>query len=193
MSEQLEAMSRSIYDNQVPKYWASIGFLSMKPLASWVEDMNDRISFLQNWYDKGTPQVFWISGFFFPQAFLTATLQNYARSRGIAIDKLSFEFIIKDDLKYTDVTAKPEDGVYCYGLFLEGCRWDYEKHMLNESEPKRLFVELPLLHLCPVVDRVKPVTGFYETPVYKVLSRTGTLSTTGHSTNYVIMMELPSD
>lgn len=104
MSEQLEAMASSIYDNQVPKYWASIGFLSMKPLASWVEDMNDRISFLQNWYDKGTPQVFWISGFFFPQAFLTASLQNYARSRGIAIDKLSFEFVIKDDLKYTDVT-----------------------------------------------------------------------------------------
>lgn len=165
----------------------------MKPLASWIEDMNDRISFLQNWFDKGTPIVFWISGFFFPQAFLTSTMQNYARSKGIAIDRLSFQFLVKDDIKWQEVTAKPEDGVYAYGLFLEGCRWAYDTHQLADSEPKKLFVELPMLHLLPTVDRVVPKEGIYNCPVYKVLSRTGTLSTTGHSTNYVIMMELPSD
>jgi len=42
------------------------GFLSLKPLASWIQDCNDRIDFLTKWYDEGTPKVFWISGFFFP-------------------------------------------------------------------------------------------------------------------------------
>lgn len=100
MSEDLENMATAIFDNCVPKYWGNIGFLSMKPLASWIDDFIERIQFLQNWYDKGTPIVFWISGFFFPQAFLTSTMQNMARSNGIAIDRLTFEFCLKDDLKY---------------------------------------------------------------------------------------------
>jgi len=137
--------------------------------------------------------VFWISGFFFPQAFITGTLQNFARKYKIAVDLLSFDYVIKDDLSYKDVTAKPEDGVYVYGIYMEGCKWDYEKHMLAESDPKKLFTELPLLHLVPVASRKKPETGMYEFPVYKVLSRLGTLSTTGHSTNFVRWVELPSD
>ena len=46
MSEDLEKMSNSLYDNQVPKMWAEKGFLSLKPLASWTQDLNDRVNFL---------------------------------------------------------------------------------------------------------------------------------------------------
>jgi len=36
MSEDLEKMGNSLYDNQVPLDWgAPKGFLSLKPLASW--------------------------------------------------------------------------------------------------------------------------------------------------------------
>lgn len=124
---------------------------------------------------------------------MTGTLQNYSRSRKIPIDTLSFEFLIEDQRKHTDVTEKPDAGCLIYGMYLEGCKWDDTTHMLNESDPKKLFVELPMVHLNPVVDRVIPETGLYYCPVYKVLSRTGTLSTTGHSTNFVVYMELPSD
>ena len=46
MSEELEKMANSVFDNGVPKGWQEKGFLSLKPLASWITDLNDRISFL---------------------------------------------------------------------------------------------------------------------------------------------------
>jgi len=64
MSEDLEKLSNNLYDNQVPHMWAEVGFLSLKPLASWIEDLNKRIQFLNEWITHGTPKVFWISGFF---------------------------------------------------------------------------------------------------------------------------------
>jgi len=48
------------------------------------------------------------------------------------------------------------------------------------------------MHLIPVINREQPTDGIYNCPLYKVVSRAGTLSTTGHSTNFVMFLELPS-
>ena len=77
-------------------------------------------------------------------------------------------------------------------MYLEGCKGDYNEHMLEESDPKKLFTDIPLILLLPQMDRITPKSGIYMSPMYKVLSRSGTLSTTGHSTNFVMMMELPT-
>ena len=75
MSEELDTMANSLFNNMVPIAWQpTVGFLSLKPLASWINDLNDRISFLSKWVSNGAPATFWISGFFFPQAFFTSTL-----------------------------------------------------------------------------------------------------------------------
>jgi dynein heavy chain len=51
---------------------------------------------------------------------------------------------------------------------------------------------MPVMWLRPRHNRARPDTAAtYECPLYKTLTRAGTLSTTGHSTNYVMGVELP--
>jgi len=60
--------------------------------GSWVTDLIARVKFLNNWVDNDIPPSFWISGFYFPQAFLTGTLQNFACKYILSIDSIGFKF-----------------------------------------------------------------------------------------------------
>ncbi|CAH8652543.1 unnamed protein product [Schistosoma rodhaini] len=192
MSANLEEMARSLFDNRVPTMWASKAYPSLKPLAAWIEDLVMRVKFIQEWIDHGVPSVFWISGFFFPQAFLTGTLQNYARKKVISVDTISFDFkVMKENNE--KLNKSPNDGSYIRGLYLEGAGWDSTLNLLCESRPKELFVNMPVIWLIPTENRKSPSQGIYECPVYKTLTRAGTLSTTGHSTNFVFSIEIPTD
>uniref|UniRef100_A0A8C5RNN1 Dynein heavy chain n=1 Tax=Laticauda laticaudata TaxID=8630 RepID=A0A8C5RNN1_LATLA len=191
MSSQLELMSNSLYNNTVPEMWKSKAYPSLKPLASWVNDLLLRIDFLHKWIAKGIPPVFWISGFFFPQAFLTGTLQNFARKSVISIDTISFDFKVLRE-SANELTERPDVGCYIHGLFLEGARWDPIFFELMESKPKELYTEMAVIWLVPIPNRKPLTTGMYLCPIYKTLTRAGTLSTTGHSTNYVIAVEIPT-
>ena len=66
MSEELDALASSMFNNMVPNSFSKVGPLSLKPLASWINDLNDRINFISKWIKDGMPPAFWLSGFFFP-------------------------------------------------------------------------------------------------------------------------------
>ncbi|KAL7843672.1 hypothetical protein AOLI_G00251840 [Acnodon oligacanthus] len=192
MSSELELMANSLFINAVPEMWKAKAYPSLKPLASWVSDLVQRISFLKGWISNGIPAVFWISGFFFPQAFLTGTLQNFARRSVLSIDTISFGFKVMKE-PAAELKERPESGCFIHGLFLEGARWDTHAGLLTESRPKELYTEMAVIWMVPVPNRKPPQSGVYNCPIYKTLTRAGTLSTTGHSTNYVIAVELPTD
>ena len=149
MSGELDAVGTSMAAQRVPTMWEDQAYPSLKPLAPWTEELLRRLKFVQDWVEGGIPASFWISGFYFPQAFLTGTLQNFARAQQMPIDTLSFDYNIVST-SVSDISEKPKDGCFIYGLFLEGARFDVDSGVLADSAPKVLYTELPVMHLLPI-------------------------------------------
>ncbi|XP_069834127.1 dynein axonemal heavy chain 6 [Dendropsophus ebraccatus] len=210
MSEEMERIYKSFLNNQVPTLWSDAAYPSLKPLGSWVKDLVLRTSFIDAWIRQGEPKSFWISGFFFPQGFLTGILQNHARKYNLPIDELSFHYdvlpcyrdqaAVSEAIKTTKFGEElpmdkelptPEDGVLVHGMFMDASRWDNENMVIEDALPREMNPMLPVVHFEPRQNYQASPT-LYQAPLYKTGARAGTLSTTGHSTNFVVTVLLPS-
>ena len=86
----------------------------------------------------------------------------------------------------------PEDGINVVGMYLEGCKWNAAIHSLDESDPKILFVKAPMFWFKPCKTTEMEKRQFYEAPIYRTTERKGVLMTTGHSTNFILMLRIPT-
>uniref|UniRef100_A0A3Q3JPM2 Dynein heavy chain region D6 P-loop domain-containing protein n=1 Tax=Monopterus albus TaxID=43700 RepID=A0A3Q3JPM2_MONAL len=83
MSPNLEETFNCIYDARVPPLWEK-AYPSQKPLAAWTRDLCQRVDQFARWAETARPPVlFWLSGFTFPNGFLTAVLQSCARQHNV--------------------------------------------------------------------------------------------------------------
>ena len=192
MSDELDRVGKALYDGKVPASWLKKSFPSLKPLGSYMKEVIERAAFFKSWVDDGIPTTFPLYAFFFTQAFLTGSKQNFARSHKIEIDKVDFDYAVLDGDEST-YTEKPADGVYCFGMHIDGAAWDPVRRSLCESEPKVLYAPCPGIHMIPA--RVEDFKEYnhYKAPLYKTADRRGILSTTGHSTNFVMDIRVPCE
>lgn len=190
MSPALDLQSNYMLLGRIPENWRKVSYPSLKPLPSYISDFVERMNMLNDWYTNGKPPTFWLSGFFFTQAFLTGSMQNYARAKKVPIDLLIFDFEVR---KVDYELVPPEWGVYVQGLFMDGGRWDRSTHAIAEQFPKILNESLPVIWLYPFLKASFEEGTRYKCPLYKTLERKGVLATTGHSSNFVLAFFLPSD
>ena len=192
MSLELEKMFTSIMDKKVPYLWEDVGYPSLKPLGSWMLDLIIRVEFMSKWLYEGPPSSYLVPAFFFPQGFMTSSLQTYSRKTQIAIDTLKFKSNVRKEY-INDIKQGPDDGVNIHGLYLQGARWNVNEGKIADSKKAELFMEIPVIWLEPILETAKDDDRAYKCPLYKTSLRKGELSTTGHSTNFIMYLSLHTE
>ncbi|CAG7714181.1 unnamed protein product [Allacma fusca] len=172
LNESLRDALDCMYDAKVPGFWLRYSWQSQS-IGFWFTELLERNIQFSKWLNKGRPNLFWMTGFFNAQGFLTAMKQEVTRAhKGWALDQVAMHNEVLKQTKEEVGSAAPAEGVYIYGLFLDGAGWDKNQVRLIESQPKVLFAPLPVVHIY-ATDNIKPKDcSLYECPVYKKPGRT---------------------
>uniref|UniRef100_A0A4W3JT26 Dynein heavy chain 5, axonemal-like n=1 Tax=Callorhinchus milii TaxID=7868 RepID=A0A4W3JT26_CALMI len=180
MSENLRDALDCMYDARIPVRWLKASWAS-STLGFWFTELLERNLQFHSWIFEGSPTCFWMTGFFNPQGFLTAMRQEVTRiHKGWALDSVVLHSNVCRSAK-EDLTQPPSEGVYVYGLYLEGAGWDRRNNRLTESKPKVLFEIMPAIHISAINHHN---TRVYSCPIYKKPVRT--------HLNYIAAVDLRS-
>ncbi|XP_056012226.1 dynein axonemal heavy chain 8-like [Ostrea edulis] len=171
MSENLRDALDNMFDAKVPNLWRKISWQSTT-LGFWFTELLERNDQFYTWVFVGRPDSFWMTGFFNPQGFLTAMRQEVTRAhKGWALDSVTLHNEVTKSVK-EDISTPPAEGVYVYGLYLDGAGWDKRNCRVCEPPPKVLFTPMPVVHMYAINSTAPKDPRLYQCPVYKKPHRT---------------------
>jgi dynein heavy chain len=188
MSPELADALDALFLARVPEPWVKVSELVAPSMGVWFGNITNRADQLTGWLKNGRPTTFWLTGFFNASGFLTASRQEVCRQHskdGWALDDCAATYDVLK-LEREDVKHGPSEGIYIYGLFLDGAKWDKAKGCLTDSDPKVLYASLPILHISATAEKKKGGKEIiFECPVYRAPKRTGL--------NFITGVDLKSD
>ncbi|EDO35603.1 predicted protein [Nematostella vectensis] len=171
MSETLRDSLDCMYDARIPTHWKKVSWES-STIGFWFTELIERNAQFRTWCFDGRPNVFWMTGFFNPQGFLTAMRQEVTRAhKGWALDSVVLHNDVTRFFK-DDITTPPAEGVYVHGLFLDGAGWDRRGCKLVEPPAKVLFTPVPVIHIYAINSTGGRDNRLYQCPIYKKPRRT---------------------
>ncbi|CAH0551274.1 unnamed protein product [Brassicogethes aeneus] len=171
ITSEMEGLDAELFMDVVPVSWANKAYPSLLPLGQWVADLTLRIKELENWVmDFSMPAAVWLGGFFNPQSFLTAIMQQTARKNEWPLDKMCLMTDVTKKQK-EDFTSAPREGAYVCGLFMEGARWDTQLNSIADSILKELFPVVPVVYIKAITSDKQDTKNMYDCPVYKTRMR----------------------
>jgi dynein heavy chain len=190
MTPEIVLAIDSIFDGKVPSFWiydpSGVEISWLKPSFSlWFDSLLERCGQLTNWMKNDRPRSFNLGLFFNPQGFLTAMKQEVVRiNKSVktsnktpvewSMDNVEYQSSVlseKQQKEFENGKDLYAEGVYIYGLFLEGCKWS--KEGLQDSTEKKMVYGLNVMHVTAVstnsrkgLDQEKKDSA-YNCPVYK--------------------------
>lgn len=152
----------------MPAQWLSCSYVTERRLAAWLKSLQLRVEYFRKWDNKeDRPKVFVLEFFFFPQTFLSAILQRYARKNKVSIDKLCFSYKF---MGYGEPDSTVENGVFLGGMETEGMRYDAVKGYIDDLLPATTSAVAPYILLLPIEKHTKSL-AMLSLPLYKTTSR----------------------
>jgi len=186
---EMELLGRCITANLVPPTW-QCAYPSSKPLASWINDLNSRVSFVSAWLRSGSePISMSLPSFIAPGGLLVAVLQRQSQRVRVPLDDLMYRQEITPFSDPNGVQEGSQRGVFVHGLTLVGARLMPRARALQPMRPGQLACKLPVLE-CVIVNLGQPMRGVYECPLYRAMHIDWARSD-ARGTNLVTMLLLP--
>jgi dynein heavy chain len=201
MTQELLTNIGELFNATTPQSWVytpagdEFSWIS-STVGLWFGLLTGRYEQNNKWLNVGRPVTYWLHGFANPQGFFTSMKQEVTRKHkndGWSLDDVIYHTEVTDYERIESVGKPPKEGVYVHGLFVDGAAYSRHDRSLVESEPKKLYANLPVLYVSGTTkslraQRIKSgaygPNGPYSCPLYRYPARTDRY--------YVCLVDLPT-